>query len=160
MKYLAISKDTKSLSYAVFNNKSLVKFDKILFTEYDEYKRTKEWYDFVTNLVKQHEIGILTTHWVDLKRFKKKELEKIISVKTILQLVAIEQKVVYLEAKTSGWEKYITNGKPTNRNKIKIVNEGYGLDLSINYLNVHKGQQDIADAIILCEAVAHGRIYV
>lgn len=159
MKLLAISKQVKSFAYALFDNKTLVRYDKRFFYEFDEYKRLKEWYDYLNDIVKKHNVGMITTHWVDLKKVQKKDLQKIIQVKTIVQLVAIENKVIYLEAKMDGWEKYITNGKPNNRAKIKIVNEGYGLDLSINYLNIHQGQQDIADAIILGEAVAHGRIH-
>jgi len=81
----------------------------------------------------------------------KKDLERIVEVRTILRLVCEQRNVMYNEFKTSGWEKRITENKPTKKNKLKIVNVGYEIELS---------DIEIANAIILAEGVAWNRLQI
>ena len=113
----------------------------------------------LTDLIIEHRVGVVATNKVAVEDYKKKDVRKIFEMRAIIELVCNQNKVVYIEQWTNGWERYITNGRNTARKKIEIVNKGYGLDLKFDD-NLLIGQQDLADAIILGEAIAHRRLFV
>lgn len=67
---------------------------------------------------------------------------------------------MYIEAKTDGWELYITKGKNTNKKKLDIVNKGYGLPFVNDKENFFTDDVEIANAIILGEAMSRKRLQV
>jgi Holliday junction resolvasome RuvABC endonuclease subunit len=159
MNILAISKSTDNISFALFKEKVLVTAQIKLFKEFESHKRKGEIYQMLTDLIIQHQVGIVATNKVAVEDYKKKDVRKIFEMRAIIELVCNQNKVVYIEQWTNGWERYITNGRNTARKKIEIVNKGYGLDLKFDN-NLLIGQQDLADAIILGEAIAHRRLFV
>lgn len=151
MKYLSISKTPFYIAYAVFDGKDLIAHGRQLLSETNENKRLLEWERQVEQLIDEHKPTFMLTHLLNKLRLKKADIERIVEVRTILKLLAEKKKVIYAEFKTSGWEKRITDRKPTNRRKIMLVNNGYGLEL----MNIN-----VADAIILGEGVAWGRLHI
>jgi hypothetical protein len=160
MKYLAISKQKLFWAYAIFEETKLHKIGKVYFEELDKGKRLKEWYEAVGNLIEQYKIGVLITHALNETSYNTKTQEIFVSMNTILQLSCVERKVLFIQAKTNGWEKYITKGRKTMKKKLDIVNKGYELDLKYKPNNFHDGDEQMADAVILGEAVAYKRLHV
>jgi len=150
MKYLAISKTPYYIAYAVFNNKSLFAYGKIELKDTNQLKRIVEWETLVDNLIKDHEPTFLLTHMIELDKMMKKDLERLVEIKTILRKVSELNKVIYMEYRTSGWEKKLI-GRITEKRKIKFINDGYGIENS---------DVEIANAIILGEGVAWDRLQV
>ena len=159
MNILAISKSTNNISFALFQDKVLATAQIKPFKEFESHKRKGEIYQMLTNLVVEYQVGVVVTHKVDVDDYKKKDVRKIFEMRAIIELVCNQNKVVYIEQGTNGWERYITNGRNTAKRKIDIVNKGYNLNLKYDD-NFLIGQQDLADAIILGEAIAHRRLFV
>ncbi len=159
MNILAISKSTNNISFALFQDKVLVKAQIKPFKEFESYKRKGEIYKMLLSLIAEYKIGIIVTNKVDVEDYKKKDVRKIFEMRAIIELACNQNNVVYIEQRTNGWERYITNGRNTARKKIEIVNKGYDLNLKFDD-NLLIGQQDLADAIILGEAIAHRRLFV
>ena len=63
---------------------------------------------------------------------------------------------MYATPSTNGWEKYYfgdrIQGKKLWQEKVRVVNEVYGLDLVYNEKEIEKQEQYIADAIIMGSA--------
>lgn len=159
MNYLSISRATTHIAYAIFKNELLLEYDTINFVEFEQHKRMKELFDKLKSIILDRKIGVVITKDIDLKTIKKDELKRIFEVRAIIQLATAECKAFYYEPKSDGWELYITQGRNTLRKKLEIVNKGYELELVFNKTSFYNGQQEIADAIILGEAVAHGRLH-
>lgn len=160
MRILSISKTTTHIAYAMFEDTMLFEIDTIYYNTYREDLRLKMIYDKLSDIVKCQKIDILATHMVDYKKYMKKELRKIFEIRAILQLVCANYGVIYTEFKTDGWEYYITKGRNTPKKKLDIINKYYELDLEYNKDNFKDGKQDLADAIILGEGVAHKRLQI
>lgn len=154
MRYLAISKATTFFAYAIFEDETLIKVDTKNFKEFDSVLRMKEIYTTINDLIKENQPSVVVTHSLDIQKIMKKNLERITEQKAMIKLACIQNKVLYLEARTSGWEKYIFDGKVTLSKKKEILKE---YDFQPNFIDF---PSDIADAIILGEAVAHKRIHV
>lgn len=151
MKHLAISKTPYYLAYAVFDNLKLVAYGTIRHSQPSERKRLVEWEDMVISLIEDYRPTFLLTHLLNKERTMKKDIEKIVEVRTIMKLACAKHNVIYAEFKTSGWEKKITGSKPTTHRKLKLVNDSYDLDIQ---------DIEIANAIILAEGVAHNRLQI
>ncbi len=160
MNYLAISKSTDYLALANFKDKTLVSFDKITFKDFEERKIVKHIYDEIAKNIDEYKVGVVLTHAIEMSDVSKKKLKAISSQRAIIQLACFDSKVAYIEVRTDGWEQYITSGRNTLKRKLDIINKGYGLELKYNKKNFLKGEQEIADAIILGEAMAHGRLHL
>lgn len=148
--YLSIAKTPYKISYAIFNGKNLKSYGEI-FLNYMNYET--EIYNFLTKTIKKESIDVVLSNEINLERYLKKDIIKLSEFRTILKLVSLLEKAVYVEFRTYGWEKRITFNKPTKKQKIDTINFGYDLDLSM-------AQFDIANAIILGEGVAHNRLQI
>ncbi|MDX9692491.1 MAG: hypothetical protein RBT45_08540 [Acholeplasmataceae bacterium] len=151
MRYLAISKTPFYVAYAVFHNEALQYWGKVNITQDRDTKRIKEWKRIIEQLVEEHKPQFLLTHLLDKTTLMKKEIERIVEIRTILKLVCEEQNVMYCEFKTDGWELRITNGKATDIKKMKVMAQGY---------NIKIDDVEVANAIILGEGVAWGRLHI
>lgn len=121
--------------------------------EFDDVLRLKEILHTILNIINEAKPSVVVTHSLDIEKLLKKDLERITEFKAIIKLATIQTHRLYLEAKTTGWEKKIL-GRVTKAQKLKLIKNGYEVELD----GVFAG--DLADAIILGEAVAHKRIYV
>jgi hypothetical protein len=151
MKYLAISKTPYYVAYAVFLDKHLIDYGKNYFTQDTPSKRLVELYNVIDNLIQEFRPQFILTHLIDKERTMKKDLERIVEVRTILRLVCENENILYNEFKTSGWEKRITDNKPTVARKLRLINDGYELDID---------DIEVANAIILGEGVAWNRLHI
>lgn len=154
MNYLAISKAPKFVAFAYFEDTTLKEVDVRYFSEYDNVLRVKEMYQVIRDLVFQYKPSVVITHSLEIQTVLKRDLERMTELRSMIKLVSIELKCLYLEARTNGWEKYIMNGRTTKARKTKIIKEAYNLDFDLDLVYVH----EITDAIILGEAVAHKRL--
>jgi hypothetical protein len=160
MKYLALSHNQDYVSWAYFDGRMLHSVDKIVFKEYESHKQMYEFYNNILYLLETHDIGIVVVKELKEKEIKKQHLESYFNLRGVLKLVSAQMGVIYHEAKVDGWELYITNGKNTSKKKLQIVNEGYQLPFTEAEHNFKYDDVETANAIILGEAVAHGRIHV
>ena len=160
MNLIAISTSNNYIAYAIFKDKMLHVADKIYLKSYDDKTQLKEIYDFIKLICKQYEIGILVSRLIHIEKVKKKDLRKIFEIRAIIKLASIEMKTLYFEPKLDGWERYITSGKNTLKKKLEIVNKRYDINLVYDENNFFNGEQEIANAIILGEAIAHKRVVV
>jgi len=153
IRYLAISKAPNYLAYAVFRDEVLEEYGVETFREFDEVLRLKEVFNLVTEIIGSTKTHVVVTHSLDVEKLLKKDLERLTEFKAMIKLSTIQTQRLYLEAKTTGWEKKIL-GRVTKARKLQLVHDGYDVQLD----GVHA--ENIADAIILGEAVAHKRIHV
>lgn len=160
MKYLAISHSTNYLGWAFFDEKKLIEADKIVFTEFEPHKQLLEMYQQLLELVFRFRVGVLVVHKLSINEIKKAHLATYFKYRAIIEIIAAQHNIVYVEAKTDGWELYITRGKNTVKRKLGIVNEGYGINFKKNNANFLFDDVETANAIILGEAMAHRRLYV
>jgi hypothetical protein len=151
MRYLAIDKEPYFIAYAVFDDKALVDYGFMVFNEKDENKRIEEMWHKISQLLKDKKPTFVLTQMLDLRYTKKEDLEKIIPIRTILRKLSLDNKAVYSEFRTYGWEKRITNmEKPSPKRKLDIARQ-YSENISM---------VQTANAIILGESVAHGRLQI
>lgn len=150
MKYLSISKTPYYIAFAVFQSKALINYGRLSLKGENELKRLVEWEGMVEDLILEHKPTFLITHLLDFDYMMKKDLVRLVEIKTILQIVSEKNNVIYSEFKTDGWEQRII-GRATNLRKINFVNEGYGIEID---------DVEIANAIILAEGVAHKRLQI
>lgn len=150
MKYLAISKTPYYIAYSVFEDKVLVDYGKIKLNGNCDLKRLVEWESAVNEIIKKHSPTFLLTHLLEIETLLKKDIEKVVEIRTILKLLSEKNNIIYMEFKTSGWEKKII-GRSTNFRKIQFINRSYGTKID---------DVEIANAIILCEGVAHKKLQV
>lgn len=160
MKYLAVSHNPDYAAWSFFDGHMLHSADKIIFNEFEPHKQIYEFYNHILYLLETHHIGIIVVKELDINHIKKKHLESYYNYRGVLKLLSGQMGIIYLEAKLDGWELYITGGKSTDKKKLKIVNDGYQLPFAPNNDDYRYDDVEIANAIILGEAVAHGRIHV
>lgn len=155
IKYLSISNDPYKISYSVFNGKVL---EYIGFRTID-YKISSgivllDIEDSIKNLITKYDVDIVVMSEIDLTKYTKKDIVKMVEYKTIIQLTSLNNGCLYSEFKSDGWKQRLTFTKNlTNIQKVKIVNYGYDLNLT-------KKDSGIADSIILGEAVAHNKLHI
>ena len=151
MKYLAIDKEPHFLAFALFEDKALVEHGYMTFNAKNENDRIKEIWSKIEHLIKEKKPLFVLTQMIDLNDIRKKELEKIVTVPTILRKLSIDCNAIYSEFRTFGWEQRITDmDKPSPKRKLKIARE---YDSNIELVK-------IANAIILGESVVHGRLQI
>jgi hypothetical protein len=151
VRYLAIDKEPYFIAYAVFDDKALVDYGFIAFSEKEENKRVEEIWHKISKLIADKKPTFVLTHLLDLRYTKKEDLEKIVAIKTLLRKLSLDYKAVYGEFRTYGWEQRITGmKKPSPKRKLDIARE-----YSDSIIKV-----EIANAIILGESVAHGRLQI
>ena len=160
MKYLAISHNPNYMAWAYFDGRVLYAADKIYFNDYKPHKQMYEFYKYIVDIIRNHEIGVLIVKKLHENGIMKIHLERYFNLRGILKLIASQEKMMYVEAKTDGWELYITKGKNTNKKKLDIVNKGYGLPFVDNKENFFTDDVEIANAIILGEAMSRKRLQV
>jgi hypothetical protein len=153
MKYLAISRTPYYVAYAHFVGEHLDNYGKVSIRSLDDMKRVLEIERILADLIQQFRPNFVLTHLLDRERVMKKDIEKIVEIRTILKLVCEKMNVVYSEFQTSGWELKITNSKPTAYQKLKLLNEGYKLEGNETVEDI-----EVANAIILAEGVAYQRL--
>jgi len=155
MKYLAISKTPYYIAYALFDSKQLELYGKELIRSTDDTLRLLEIERILADMIYKHKPNFVLTHLLDKERVMKKDLEKIVEIRTILKMTCEKMNVFYSEFKTSGWELKITGGKPSARQKLDLINDGYKL-----FENEEIQDIEIANAVILAEGVAHKRLHI
>lgn len=153
--YLAISKTPYYIAFAVFQDQTLYDLGKVKLKEAHELRRLIEWKEQVADLIKKYKPQFLLTHLLDTEYMMKKDIERVVEVRTILKLVSEEEHAIYMEYKTEGWEQKII-GRLTNNRKITFVNEAYDL-VGTEY---QVFDVEVANAVILAEGVAHKRLQV
>ena len=153
IRYLAISKAPNYLAYSVFRDEVLEEYGVETFREFDEVLRLKEVFNLIKEIISITLSNVVVTHSLEVEKLLKKDLERLTEFKAMIKLATLETHRLYLEARTMGWEKKIL-GRVTKARKLQLVHDGYDIQLD----GVHA--ENIADAIILGEAVAHKRIYV
>lgn len=147
------------MAWAYFNNLRLESVDKLYYNKYKQHEQMFEFYQYFKKTLLEYKIGVMVLKRLDIRLIKKQELSYYYKIRGILQMLCSELGVVYMEAKTDGWELYITRGKNTNKRKIEIMNNGYGVDFKINEENFKFDDVEIANAIILGEGVSRGRLH-
>ncbi len=150
MRYLAIGRSSLYLSYAFFDNVVLEDFGIIRYSEEADDKRLMGIEEKIRGLIAKHVPTVILTHLLK-DRTPKRELAKIVEIRTIIKLVCAKEKVIYVEFKTDGWEKRITYGNPSQKAKLDLINKAYGTNIK----NI-----DVANTIILGEGVAHNRLQI
>lgn len=160
MRYLAISHNNNYFGWAFFEQKMLHSVDKFYYKEYNPYHQTKELYDYLLNLVIEKEIGVIVIKKVDIRTVKKEHLHMHFKIRSIIELIVSQRNIIFNESKIDGWELYITHGKNTTKRKMLIVNKGYDTFFDKDDKNFLFDDVEIANAIILGEAVAHRRIHI
>lgn len=153
--YLAISKTPYYIAFAVFQDQALYDLGKVKLKEAHEMKRLVEWKEQVVDLIKKYKPQFLLTHLLDTEYMMKKDMERVVEIRTILKLVSEEENAIYMEYKTEGWEAKII-GRITNNRKINFVNEAYELKGS----DLQVFDVEVANAVILAEGVAFKRLQV
>lgn len=160
MKYLAVAHNKDYIAWAHFQDKLLHSADKITFNDFHENNQLNEIYYRIIEIVESFNIGIMIVKELDIKQIKKEELSYYYKIRAILQLVATQYNVIFIESRIDGWELYITKGKNTVKKKLEIVNNGYALPFTEDEYNFYTDDVEVANAIILGEAMAHKRIFI
>ncbi len=151
MRVLSIDKSPYSISWAEFDyeKKTLKEFGTIYFKSKDENERIKELWNGINNLLEEIKPTVILTQLIDIEKTMKKDLVKIIPVRTVLRKLCLDKRILYNEYKTNGWEKRITKMKvPSNKGKIRIAKEYCKMIDSV----------EIANAIILGEGFVYRRL--
>lgn len=156
MNYLAIGSETDRITYAFFMEKRLMVYDNIKFNSINESNKMLEFYSKLKHIITFHKVDILVVKWFDYYRIKRKEAFDLIGYRTIIKLVCSEHGITYIEADTYGFEKYMT--EITKESKIDIINKAYELDLKVDKKFIENDGEEIANTIMLGEAIAHQRI--
>jgi hypothetical protein len=147
---LAVSNDIEMLSFAYFEGDILKDCGKILLNNLADMH--KILYDFA----RTYKLGYIVVEAIDLENCKRRTALKLMRVRTILKLICEQQGIVYATPSTNGWEKYYfgdrIQGKKLWQEKVRIVNEVYGLDLVYDEKEIEKQEQYVADAIIMGSA--------
>ena len=118
MKYLSIANTTDYLAVAIFDDITLEHCEWQHIEDFQEQKRMKRWFEYVSHLIHTYSIGVVVMHEISDK-LSKKQIERVSKVQAIIQLACYENKVVFLTPKTDGWERYITSGKKYTKEEIR-----------------------------------------
>jgi len=159
LKYLSITHNKNYVAWAYFNKFTLESVDKLYYNKYKTHEQMFEFYQYFKNKLLEYKIGVMVLKRLDIRLIKKQELSYYFKIRGILQMLSTELGVIYMEAKTDGWELYITKGKNTDKRKIEIMNNGYNVNFKIDKENFKLDDAEIANAIILGEGVSRGRLH-
>jgi hypothetical protein len=153
MIFLGINYKPYSLDFCVFHHetKALRRYGTAFYHSKNETDRIIEIRDNINELLDEINPNIVVSQLLDLRYTMKRDLEHIVSIRTILRLLCYEKNMMYNEFRTVGWEKRLTHMKrPSKKAKLKIVREYSKLI----------DREEIADIIILCEGVSHNRLQI
>ena len=153
MIYLSINSSPYTIDFCVFDyqTKKMLRFGTAYYHEKDHTKRIIEIWNNIDELLNEIQPNIVLTQMLDLRYTLKRDLENIVSIRTILRKLCYDKNILYNEFKTSGWEKRITNlKKPSKKAKLKIAKE---------YSNLID-REEVANAIILGESVVWNRLQI
>ena len=156
MNYLAIGSQIDRFTIALFKDKTLARYGNIEFESINESNKMLEFYDHLGFIMETHKVDIVVVKWFDYHRIKRKQAYDLISYRTVIKLVCSKLGVTYVEADTYGFEKYMT--EITKESKIDIINKAYGLYLKEDKEIIANDGEEIANTIMLGEAIAHQRI--
>ena len=151
MRYMAIGKTPFKLTYAVFDGRTLMAYGKHALGATNENRRLVEWKRLIDGLIETCNPSFVLTHLLDKERMMKKDIEKIVEIRTVTKIAVEEKRKLYAEFKTDGWEWRIVGKRPTAKRKLELVNRDYDIGLR---------DVDVADAIILCEGVAWQKLQI
>lgn len=160
MIYLSLSYNKRYLAWSLFDGQKLERVDKFYFNDFQQYHQMNELHNYLAGLIEHYKVGIVVVKQIDVKDYKKEEIAYVYKVRGIIEAICGMLRLIYIEARTNGWEYYILNGKVTNKRKLKIVNDGYGTFFSQDKSNFILDDVEIANAVILGEAMAHRRLHV
>lgn len=156
LNYLAIGSQVDRFVLALFNGKKLVKYGNFPFTSFNVGNMLAEFYDRLYEIIDEKKVDVVVVKWFDYYRIERKKAFDLISYRTVIKLACSKLGVTYVEADTYGFEKYMT--EITKESKIDIINKAYGLDLKVNKDFIIKDGEEVANTIMLGEAMAHQRI--
>ena len=115
-------------------------------------------YNFIYNLIKQYNIDFVINKWVNLNTYKKHNAFDLIRLKEKLLIACGKTNAIFIEPDTYGWEIYLAE-KSKTKNKLAIIYKAYNIYLPNLFPNhTNKTYTDLANTIIITEAVALGRI--
>ena len=158
MKLLALSVDTVSLSYSLFNESVLQKYGMIKFSEYAQPKVLLELENGLRKLLKDNKVALCVMTQIDLNKNDKFKLKVESELRAVIKVECERQKVLFQELKFDGWLKKITNGTPTFKQKQKLLKKfGIKLKKSDNLLEDEKA---LADTILLGEASSRNMLQI
>jgi len=160
LKYLAVTHNKNYVAWAYFCGTMLDSTDKLYYNEFKPYKQMFEFYKYFKDVLLKLRISILVVKRLDIRLIKKQDLAYFYKIRGILQMLCAELGIIYSEAKTDGWELYITKGKNTNKRKLELMNNGYETNYTSNDENFKFDDVEVANAIILGEAISRGRLHV
>ena len=153
MIYLSINSSPYTLDFALFRyeDKILLQYGTAFYKEKDHTKRIIEIWNNIDELLDDIKPNVVLTQMLDLRHTLKRDLEHIVSIRTILRKLCYDKNILYNEFRTWGWSLRLTNTKkPSKKAKLKIAKE---------YSNLID-REEIADAIILAEGVIHNRLQI
>lgn len=156
MRYLAISSASDKIAFSIFDNTTLKLFGIKLFETIDGVSQASELYDFIENLIKEHEIDILVVKWFDYYKLNNKRAFDLINYRSILRVVSGKNAVVYLEIDSYGYEKSLPSAL---NDKIRLLSNSYGINIGGNDKMLVNDLKSTVEAILLGEAIAHQRIH-
>lgn len=115
-------------------------------------------YNYIYNLIKEYKIDYVINKWVNLNTYKKHNAFDLVRLKEKLLLACGFTNAIFVEPDTYGWEIYLAE-KSRTKNKLEIIHKAYGLILYDLFPNQdNRTYTDLANTIIITEAVALGRI--
>lgn len=147
---LAVSNDTEKLSFAYFDGDILEDYGRI------ETKNLGDMHKILHDFARESRLSFIVVHALDFENCKRRTALLLTRTRTVLKLISEQLGIVYATPSTNGWEKYYfgdrVQGKKLWEEKVKVVNEVYGLDLVYDDKLIDKQDQFIADAIVLGSA--------
>lgn len=154
LNYLSIASNPYRISYSIFKGKKLTNYGHRSLEYKLDGSVLLDIQNHIKDLLEAFKIDIVLMKDIELEDYVKKDLEKMIEYQTTIHLTSLNNGVLFSRFRTYGWEKRLSyTNNLTNAEKIRIVNYGYGLELE-------RDKVDIADSIILGEAVAHNRLHI
>lgn len=157
--YLAIGQSTDKVVWAIINKKGLLSFGienipKHLTAE----QQVNYSFNYIYKLIKDNNIMFVINKWELLNKTKRYRAYDTIRLKERLLLACGKANALFIEPDTYGWEIYIAE-KSNTKNKLFIIYKTYNANLYALYPNENnKTLTDLANTIIIVEAVALGRI--
>lgn len=116
-----------------------------------------EMYEKILELIKENDITFVVNKYIDLTHTNKFKGLDLARLKERILIACGQTNAIYIDPDTFGWERYMIE-KANTPNKITIVNKAYGIDLKKDKSYTNEEYREIANTIVITEAVALGRI--
>lgn len=167
MKRMGIDASTKCTGYCIFEDKKLIKYNKIEIID-----SNTDWRDRVVYMMKELSSVIIKEEInqvcieVPIKTIQNvNTLEQLFSLHGAILGMCVTLGVEVIPVEVNKWRKdlHLLSNIPKDENKrailkersIKLANELYGLDLVWKSPNSKKNDDDISDSILICHSVIH-----